>query len=68
MEKNEIEAEKIEQHPYARRWWMLVVILAASFMAILDNNIVNVAIPSIKRELPATFVQIEFVSAGYTLA
>jgi EmrB/QacA subfamily drug resistance transporter len=60
--------KEVEQLPSARRWWTLVVILAATFMAILDNNIVNVAIPSIERELQTTFAQVELVIAGYALA
>ncbi|WP_165423576.1 MFS transporter [Ktedonosporobacter rubrisoli] len=60
--------KKVKQEPEARRWWTLVVILAATFMAILDNNIVNVAIPSIQQALRADFAQIEAVIAGYALA
>lgn len=62
------ELEKLEQMAGARHWWTLVVILAATFMAILDNNIVNVAIPSIERELHASFAQVELVIAAYALA
>lgn len=51
-----------------RRWWALVVILAATFMASLDTFIVNVAIPSIQRSLQSTFAQVELVNVGYTLA
>src|ERR1700730_3911893 len=60
--------KEVEQFPNARRWWTLVVILVATFMAILDYNIVNVAIPSIMRELQTTFAQVEFVVADYALA
>ncbi len=52
----------------AHRWWTLAVILSATFMSILDNFIVNVAIPTIQHDLGATVAQIEFVVAGYTLA
>src|SRR5436305_9594755 len=62
------DVKDVEQLPNARRWWALVVILAATFMAILDNNIVNVAIPSIQRGLQTTFAQVEFVIASYALA
>lgn len=62
------ELEKVEQVAGTRHWWTLVVILAATFMAILDNNIVNVAIPSIERELHTSFAQVELVIAAYALA
>ncbi|QBD75549.1 MFS transporter [Ktedonosporobacter rubrisoli] len=51
-----------------RRWFALVVILIATFMAILDTFIVNVAIPSIQHGLQMSFGEIQLVIAGYTLA
>lgn len=56
-----------ESAPDPRRWLSLIVILAATFMAILDTFVVNVAVPSIQRSLHSTFSQIELVIAGYTL-
>jgi EmrB/QacA subfamily drug resistance transporter len=50
-----------------RRWIGLAVLLTAIFVATLDNFIVFVAIPSIRADLGATFSQVEFVIAGYTL-
>jgi EmrB/QacA subfamily drug resistance transporter len=49
------------------RWLGLAVMLAATFVAVLDNFIVFVAIPSIRANLGATFGQAEFVIAAYTL-
>src|SRR5882672_4672699 len=46
----------------------LSVLLAAIFVATLDNFIVFVTIPSIRSDLGATFSEAEFVVAGYTLA
>ena len=37
-------------------------------MILLDISIVNVGIPSIQRELHASFSQVQFVVAGYQLA
>lgn len=51
-----------------RRWITLAVILAATFMGMLDTFIVNISIPSIQRDLHASFAQVQFVLAGYTLA
>ncbi|MFD0009104.1 MFS transporter [Streptomyces sp. NPDC127178] len=42
--------------------------LAATFMQLVDVSIVNVAIPSIQRDLRAGPGAAELVSAGYTLA
>jgi EmrB/QacA subfamily drug resistance transporter len=46
----------------------LLVLLAATFMATLDFFIVNVAIPSMQRDLHAGSAAIEFVVVGYALA
>jgi len=51
-----------------RRWIALWVVLTAAFMVLLDISIVNVAIPSIQRNLGASFAQIQLVLAGYQLA
>jgi EmrB/QacA subfamily drug resistance transporter len=45
----------------------LGVILAGIFVTVMDNSIVNVAIPSIRTTLGATFAEAELVVAGYTL-
>jgi EmrB/QacA subfamily drug resistance transporter len=50
-----------------RRWLVLCVVLMGTFMTILDVAIVNVAIPSIRTDLHASFGEIEFVISAYTL-
>jgi EmrB/QacA subfamily drug resistance transporter len=51
-----------------RRWVALAVVLTAGFMQLVDISIVNVAIPSIQRDLDASYSQIQWVLAGYQLA
>jgi EmrB/QacA subfamily drug resistance transporter len=51
-----------------RRWIALFVVLGAAFMVLLDISIVNVAIPSIQRELHASFGEVQLVLALYQLA
>ncbi|MEV0033970.1 MFS transporter [Nocardia sp. NPDC050793] len=50
-----------------RRWLALVVMLVAGFMDLLDITIVNVAIPSMLRDLDAAYTQMEWVVSGYVL-
>jgi DHA2 family multidrug resistance protein len=50
------------------KWGVLVVIILGSFMAILDNTIVNVALPKIMANFGATVDQIEWVVTGYMIA
>jgi EmrB/QacA subfamily drug resistance transporter len=61
-------AEPTTPHLDPRRWLMLVVVLCATFMGALDTFIVNVAMPTIERELHTSFAQVQLVVAGYTLA
>jgi DHA2 family multidrug resistance protein len=50
------------------KWGVLVVVIFNSFMAILDNTIVNVALPKIMANFGATVDQIEWVITGYMIA
>ncbi|GAA2466339.1 hypothetical protein GCM10023100_74840 [Actinocorallia cavernae] len=34
-----------------RRWWALVVLAAAQFMAIMDTSIIGVALPEMQKDL-----------------
>ncbi len=52
---------------YWRRRLSLAVMLSGTFMTIMDVFIVNVAIPSIRRDLTASFAQVELIVAGYGL-
>ncbi|WP_199287062.1 MFS transporter [Vibrio zhugei] len=49
-------------------WRGLYVLLLAGFMTIFDLFVVNVAIPSMQRDLQANFSQIGLIVAGYELA
>jgi EmrB/QacA subfamily drug resistance transporter len=51
-----------------RRWLTLIILLLAAFMNLLDVSIVNIAIPSIQRDLHASYADVQWALAGYTLA
>jgi EmrB/QacA subfamily drug resistance transporter len=51
----------------SRRWWALVAVSLAAFMTYLDNNIVNVAIPTIQRSLHLSVSGLEWVVSSYLL-
>src|SRR3981081_3141606 len=51
----------------ASRWASLPVVLAGTFMVVLDFFIVNVALPSMQHNLHASGSAIEWVVAGYSL-
>jgi EmrB/QacA subfamily drug resistance transporter len=50
-----------------RRWWALGAMCFALFMIMLDNTVVNVALPSIQRSLNASTASLEWTVNAYTL-
>jgi EmrB/QacA subfamily drug resistance transporter len=54
--------------PDPRRWLTLAILLLAAFMNLLDVSIVNIAIPSIQRDLHASYADVQWALAGYTLS
>ncbi|MET0425491.1 MAG: DHA2 family efflux MFS transporter permease subunit, partial [Actinoplanes sp.] len=50
-----------------RRWWALVAVALGTFMTYLDNNVVNVALPSIQRDLGLTIEGLEWIASAYIL-
>ena len=51
-----------------RRWWTLAAMCFALFMVMLDNTVVNVALPSIQDDLHASLAGLEWTVNAYTLA
>jgi EmrB/QacA subfamily drug resistance transporter len=50
-----------------RRWWILGVLCLSVLVVSIDNTIVNVALPTISRDLTATTSQLQWVVDAYTL-
>ena len=51
-----------------RKWWTLAAMCFALFMIMLDNTVVNVALPSIQKDLHASISGLEWTINGYTLS
>src|SRR5215203_6574454 len=49
------------------KWFTLGAACFGLFMAILDNLVVNIAMPTIARDLDATTTQLQWVVSAYTL-
>ncbi len=49
------------------KWFTLAAACLALFMAILDNLVVNVALPTISRDLRAGTTQLQWIVSAYTL-
>ncbi len=59
--------ERIRLNEDNRRWWTLGAMCFALFMVMLDNTVVNVALPSIQDDLGASLSGLEWTVNAYTL-
>ena len=53
---------------YPRRWLAAIVMITGALMDMIDVTIVNVALPTIRRDLRTSATQLEWVVSGYMLA
>ena len=52
---------------HRRRWGILAVLCLSLFVIVVDNTIVNVALPTISRTLDATTSQLQWIVDAYSL-
>ena len=52
---------------YERRWWILGVLCLSLLVIGLDNTILNVALPTLVRDLGASTSQLQWIVDAYTL-
>ena len=50
-----------------KKWWTLGAVSFGLFMIMLDNTVVNVALPSIQRDLHMQLSELEWIVSGYAL-
>jgi EmrB/QacA subfamily drug resistance transporter len=50
-----------------RKWWTLAAVSFGLFMIMLDNTVVNVALPSIQADLGAGLSELQWIVTGYAL-
>jgi MFS family permease len=51
-----------------RRWWILPVLCLSVFLVVVDNTIVNVALPTLSRHLGASTTSLQWIVDAYSLA
>ena len=51
-----------------RKWWTLAAVSFGLFMIMLDNTVVNVALPSIQRDLDTGLSELQWIVTGYALS
>ena len=50
-----------------RRWWILAVLCLSVLLTVVDNTIVNVALPTMSRTLSASTQDLQWIVDAYTL-
>ena len=51
-----------------RKWWTLAAVSFGLFMIMLDNTVVNVALPAIQDDLGADLSELQWIVTGYALS
>ena len=67
MSEENAAAYGIAPDVYRRRWWILSVLCLSLMIVFVGNSSLNVAIPTLARELGATESQLQWVVAAYSL-
>jgi EmrB/QacA subfamily drug resistance transporter len=66
---DEVSAAPVRAGRFDYKWVALAVVLAGTIMTILDSTIVNIAIPTLQKDLHAgSYTDIAWVVTGYLLA
>jgi EmrB/QacA subfamily drug resistance transporter len=69
MTSHAVAAERqVAPTGYPWRWLAAIVMIVGALMDMIDVTIVNVALPTIRRDLQASATQLEWVVSGYMLA
>ncbi len=61
---NESESHSVA---YERRWWVLAVLAISVFLVVVDNLIVNVALPTLQDDLHASTTSLQWIVDSYAL-
>ncbi len=62
----ETEAAR-ESRTYRLRWWTLAVLSLSVIIIVIDNSVLNVALPTMQRELGATGSELQWMVNAYIL-
>src|ERR671918_1198668 len=53
---------------YRRRWWTLAILSVSLLIIIIDDTIINVAVPTLQRELGASASALQWIVDAYIIA
>ncbi len=60
-------SQRVQEKAYERRWLILVVLCFSLLVIVLDNSILNVALPTIQKDLGASSSDLQWIVDSYTL-
>lgn len=60
-------AQRVQAKSYDRRWAILAVLCFGLLVIVLDNSILNVALPTIQKDLNASASDLQWIVDSYTL-
>ena len=63
----QVSGVDIDEHVYRRRWWILAVLCTSLMIVIVGNTSLNVALPTLARDLDATSTQLQWMVDAYSL-
>jgi EmrB/QacA subfamily drug resistance transporter len=58
----------VQQVDYSRKWYVMAAVAMSILLATIDGSIVNVALPTLVRDLQTEFAIVEWVILAYLLA
>jgi DHA2 family multidrug resistance protein-like MFS transporter len=58
---------RLVRSTHERRWQILIVLCIAAFLVVIDNTVVNVALPTLARNLHASNSSLQWIVDGYSL-
>lgn len=67
MNTSAVPSATVPDHIYSRRWWILGILSVSLFLVVVDNLIVNVALPTLQRELNASTTALQWIVDSYAL-
>ncbi|MFC1926589.1 MFS transporter [Chloroflexota bacterium] len=63
-----MNATATKAREYRLRWWTLMVISISVIIVILDSTIVNIALPTLQRELNTSLSELQWIINAYIMA
>lgn len=62
------ETKGVGEEADDNRWLALAVVLTGAFLILLASTIVNVAVPTVREDLGASYAAVQWIIGGYALA